>query len=341
MAGEAAKELIRETVERMLSGRVGPNDVGASDAVRAIVEPVFAIRSASYRDALLIQLAYRLAEGEHDATRRHEGGRGVAGWLGSFLHDLHISAVKDAFQNVGKNSATLTRGNEPDFDAALAWSVDAQDNEVRSAFNLVAATIAASARPVLPMPPLARSRLTFAAVSQLLDDLCGLPSGGAYEQFTVAALLHGMVAMSGVPGLRVQTKSVNASDASSRVAGDVQVLTGQVILEAIEVTANNWTTKLPGAEAAVREHDLSRIQVVADTGGADRRERLGVLAGLTEDASALDLTAFRDVVVAFLRKEFRAAVLLRLYELIDRKQSDVSLVNQYVRLIRESGVAAE
>jgi hypothetical protein len=57
---------------------------------------------------------------------------------------------------------------------------------------------------------------------------------------------------------RVSTKSLNASDASTSAAGDVQHVAGGQVLEAYEVTANDWRTKVDQAIDALRTHDLAR-----------------------------------------------------------------------------------
>ena len=173
----------------------------------------------------------------------------------------------------------------------------------------------------------------------MLDELCNHPSGGAYEQFIVAAVLQALVELSQVPGVRVETKQINASDASSKVAGDVQVKTGGLTLEALEVTANDWSFKAADAASVVRAHDLGRIHVVARAAREDRQRMMTVLQALDEDVSVLDLAAFRDVGIAFLRKEQRASALKRLYELLDRKQPRTGVVNHYVDLLIERGVA--
>ena len=66
----------------------------------ATVEP-----QKSYRDGVLIQLAFGLERGDgFDHTRRAEGARSAAGSVGAGLNARHIPAVRDAYQNIGKNS---------------------------------------------------------------------------------------------------------------------------------------------------------------------------------------------------------------------------------------------
>jgi hypothetical protein len=127
-----------------------------------------------------------------------------------------------------RTNVSLTRGNVAQFDAFLHWAKDADQPSREAALSLACAAVAATARPVLPMPELNRSALTFARLAELLHELLDTPSGGAFEQFAVAALLHTLVDNHGEARARVETKNLNASDRSAFVAGDVQVATGTV-----------------------------------------------------------------------------------------------------------------
>ena len=121
------------------------------------LQAVITSKELSYRDALAVQLAFWLAnERPTDVTVRHEGGRGVAGWFGEYLAGKHIRAVKDALQNVGKNSVALTRGNQKNFDQALVWASDNLRTkvEISAAFRVLCWAIAGTARAVVPLPKL-------------------------------------------------------------------------------------------------------------------------------------------------------------------------------------------
>lgn len=194
----------------------------------------------------------------------------MAQQLGLFFAARHIVAVKDAYQNIAKNSANLARNNVPAFDRLLVWATAATTTEREAALRLACAVVAATARPVLPMPPINRSAITFARFVDLLHSLLASPSGGAFEQFTVAALLHSVIANHGEGRARVETKSINASDRSSSAAGDVQLVTGSRVLEALEVTANDWRTKIATASKVIRDNDLSRLHIVAVRSDGDR-----------------------------------------------------------------------
>jgi hypothetical protein len=271
---------------------------------------------------------------------RQEGARGVAAEFARILKRSHIRATSDAFQNIGKNVVNLVRGNRAEFDRLLIWASDADPNGLKVLFQYAIASLALTARPVSPMPELAASRLTFFGVTGLIEALLDRPSGGAHEQFAIAACLEAIIdefGLGGIAGLRVETKPVTASDASSRVAGDIQIKRGNRTEETLEVSAVEWRLKLDQAVAAIRSADLPRAHILASV-----RERRIVqareLADLGVDVSLIDVQQFLRVLVAVMRKPARAVALMRLYELLDRNQPNVDLVNAYVELIKQHGL---
>ena len=306
------------------------------------VDTVLGSTSISYRDALVVQLAYRLiSEGAGDLTVRHAGARTVGQKLGNFFALHHIQSVQDAYQNIGKNSTNLTRGNFSEFDSFLRWvstDKDITDAEIEAAFDYICAAVAATARPVLAMPPLNRGTLTFASVSGLLRDLFDVGSQGAYEQFAIAALLSALIDQTDSHQYRVETKSLNASDKSSRAAGDVQIMMGNRVVEAYEITANDWETKLPGAEKTVKDYDLTRIHIVASVKEGAVGELLQKLEGQAVDVSVLNLREFAVSLTSALTRAFRAKALERLYEYLERYQPNVERVNRYVQMIEARGL---
>jgi hypothetical protein len=291
----------------------------------------------SYRDGLLTVLAAPLVRGERTDLRiRQSGWRGAADDVGrKVLRSLHIKGVKGAFEIIGKNTPELIRGVNAAWDGTLIWaSYEATLDELRAAFEYVAAGIAATARSVEDRPRLRPAGLTFARVMRVLDAMLGEPSGGAHEQYIVAALLEAVVAREGT---RVETKSMSASDRSSKAAGDVEVFDRGRLLEGIEVSANPWPEKLPQAEDAIRDYSLPRSHVVADAGDPGLYEALELAT--ERDVSVLDVRAVVPVLVAVLDKRQREAALLRLYELLDEKLASPELVNAYVRRLREADLA--
>ena len=315
----------------------------------AVVEALPRSQPQTHRDALLIQLGFGLeALGEVDHRERATGARTAGAAFGRMFTARHIPAVVDAFQNIGKNVTNLARGNVPAFDALLTWMNGASRDERIALVDYIAARAAMTARMVMPMPPLRVAALTFAATTRFLDDLLTTPSGGAYEQFAVAAFLDATLYEFGlggtVGGLRVVTKKINASDASSGTAADVQILRGNKIEEAFEVSANDWRSKVGQAAATSAKADLSRSHIIAAV-SPDERDFTD-LAEVDSDISVLDVRSMLRMLCATLRKPAREYALKRLHELVDRNQPDPELTNNVVRVLgrlqlTESGAAAE
>lgn len=308
---------------------------------RAMVDDVLTEARVSYRDGLMIQLAYALCSAQPlDLTKRHAGARSVAGKLGRFLAERHVQSVADAYQNIAKNSADLARGNVPSFDNFLRWasgsSVDRES--LAAAFEYVCGRVAATSRPVLSMPKLDLSALTFSNVSGLVAAMLDIPSEGAHEQFIIAALLHGLIEQTDACGYRVETKKLNSSDESSKVAGDIQIMTGSRTIEAYEVTANDWGTKLNRVGKTIRDHDLSRLHIVAKVGPAEHDAMLVKISQLRDDVSVIEIRGYAAAITSALTRQFRAAALERLYEFLDRYQGVVERVNAYVTLLRSRGL---
>lgn len=65
------------------------------------------------------------------------------------------------------------------------------------------------------------------------------------------------------------------------------------------------------------------------------------LGEIAEDVSVIDIRQFLRLLVAVMRKPARAAALRRLYQLLDRNQPNIALVNAYVKLIKQHGLDAE
>jgi hypothetical protein len=318
-------------------------DSSIPETQRGNVNDVLASAPVSYRDGVLIQLAYALcSSGPFDLTKRPPGARGTAKELGTFLGTAHIRAVADAYQNIAKNSDKLDRGNVAVFDDFLRWasSPGRSRDELATVFDYVAARVAATARPVLPMPALELSALTFSAVVVLFGALFDTPSEGAHEQFIIAALLNALIQQSGASGYRVETKKLNTSDASSKVAGDIQVMTGSRTIEAYEVTANEWGTKIDRAGKTIRDHDLSRLHIVAKVSPGEHDAMLQQISKLRDDVSVIEIRSYAAALTAALTRQFRDVALQRLYELLDRYQGNVERVNAFARLLRAKGLVA-
>lgn len=326
---------------RQVEARLHIERILSDAAVRANLQATIQNSSVSYRDAAVIQLAFAISTPGLDPTVRPPGARAIGGKLGTYLTEHHVKAVADAYQNIGKNSDNLIRGNDTAFDELLGWMRTANHEQLKGCFEFACAEIAAMARPVDPMPELHLAKLTFAAVRRLYTDLLQMQSQGAYQQYIVASLLDALVQQSGINGYRVQTKRLNASDRSSGTAGDVEVATGNRVIEAYEVTASGWESKIPGAVQKMREHDLSRLHIVAPIGKEERASVVSLLAGVPEDISVVDIDGFVDSLLSALTKRFRAYALTRLYECLDRYQDQVERVNLYVEQLKANGLAVD
>jgi hypothetical protein len=143
--------------------------------------------------------------------------------------------------------------------------------------------------------------------------------------------------MGGPGGLRVETKRLNASDASSKTAGDIQILRGNRVEEAFEITANDWATKIDSARRALKDADLQRAHIVAAVGASfiEQADRLGEV---NVDLSVVDVAALLRTLTAVMRKPAREAALTRLHDYLDRYQPDIDRVNAYVDLLRKHGL---
>jgi hypothetical protein len=343
-----AYEVLRDALTSALLNPNAAAELRSSAAIslpkpqREQIEHVFNLR-LSYREALAIQIAYRLADDTIDMRQRQEGGRGVAQKFAELLAASHIAATKDAFQNIGKNQTNLVRGNAAAFDDLLVWGATADAPAIKAAFDYTITGLARLSRPVLEMVDLNIGRLTFFNTSRLIDDLLRTPSGGAHEQFAAAACIEAIIEefnLGGIAGLRVETKNLTASDASSKTAGDIQIKRLGRTEEAFEVSASNWSSKLGQSRDAIRSADLVRAHILASFAGKEVAEAVE-LGEIAEDVSVIDIHQFLRLLVAVMRKPARAATLRRLYQLLDRNQPNIELVNAYVRLIKQHGLAAE
>lgn len=337
--------LARETLLRYIGNkesRAKAEEAAAEFLPPAISQSVDALaslkRSLAYRDGVLTALAHPLVRGEAvDVTQRPPSGRPASDIIGSdLLPQLHIKCVRSAYQNIGKNQPILVRGNNKDWDALLTWAAnDATLEEIRAAYERIAAAIASTARTVLPRPRFRLAHLTFVKVMALLDQMLHEPSGGAHQQYITAAFL-GAALQQESTGLRTQTKALNASDASSRSAGDVEILHRNKLQEALEVSANPFDTKFGQAIDAMGSYGLPRIHIVAPglvTGGYEE-----LAEELDEDVSILDPLALTATLVALLNRSGRENALTELYVLLDQ-HAPVELTNAFVRRCWHRGLA--
>jgi hypothetical protein len=208
---------------------------------------------------------------------------------------------------------------------------------IRKAFEYLAAGVAATARNVPRMPSLDTPKLTFPAVFAVLDEMLGKSSAGAHEQFTFAALLAAWREQLGEPGL-VETKNLNASDASAGTAADVQEKHRGQVTEAYELTAAAWHTKVDQAAATLRRHDLPRVHIVARDAARAHGADIAAVVPPGLDVTVRDVREEVRSLVARLSKPHRRQALERLYDLLVSKQPNDALVQGYVSGLEAGGL---
>jgi len=299
----------------------------------------------TYRDATLAILAFPVAAGELlDIRLAPPSRRGVTQRLTRVCEGLSIPCRKDAFQTLGKGNQRLDGLDRESWRHLLTWaSTEASLEAVTAAFRYFAEGMAALARPLPPMPELITRRLTFPALAALFDQLLARPSRGAHEQFILAALLSAAAEADGT--FRVETKPLNAADASARTVADIQVWRRGVLEEAFEVSANRWQVKVLQAAETLERSDLPRIHVIAGAGlatGVDIIHTLadeGVDAGA--DVSVLDIRHEIRSVMARLGRQSRKVALQVLYGYLKNRQPDDQLVTEYVAKLRDAKLVEE
>jgi hypothetical protein len=301
-------------------------------------------KADTYRDGMLTLLAFPVAAGSPmDLTSGlMPGGRGVAQHVASLLAELDIPGRKDALQTIAKGSPNYLGRARTSWNELLSWaSVQTSVMPIRAAWLYLAAGIAATARSLPPLPPIDTPRLTFSTMASLFDDLLATPSNGAYEQFIFASLLAAYVEQLGQRAKeRVTTKSLNAADASAGTAGDVQHVAGGQVLEAYEVTANEWEGKVPQAIEALHKHDLARVHIVARAPDATGAEIASELSDPSLDVSVLDFRHEARSLSDRLLKPYRRAALEYVYDHLAHRQPRDDLVVAYVDALTRHGLTA-
>ncbi|WP_326829055.1 hypothetical protein OIE13_30535 [Streptosporangium sp. NBC_01810] len=302
-------------------------------------------KNDTYRDATLAIIAFPVAAGKIiDIGISPPSRRGVTERITSVCRELSIPCKKDAFQTLGKGNARLDGLDRGSWKNLLKWaSEDADIRQVEEAFTYFAEGVALLARPLPPMPSLATRNLTFPRVTSLLEKLLSKGSKGAYEQLIVAALLSAVASEEG--SLRVETKNINASDASAGTTADIQVWRRGVLEEAFEVTANNWRTKIKQAAEARQDRDLHRVHIIASVNSISEGEIEKALSesslSKNVDLSVLDVRHESRSLVARLSRPGRRTALETLYEYLKVKQPDDALVISYVEALESAGLVED
>jgi hypothetical protein len=211
------------------------------------------------------------------------------------------------------------QANDPAVAAFLRWAGEGgrQLADIEGLFGGLARAFADLELVYGDLPPLDPDAFNFVTMRSLVEHLRARGSGGAYEQYLVAALLHEEFALVH-PGWRVETKPVGATDASARSVGDVQVRNRMTLVHAFEVSAQPWRNKVGQAAQAGGLTGSRQVTVVAPAPGLSSAqlgaalEAAGVPAGV--DVAVVDLDGFLDSVSARLTPVARAAAVRQLYE---------------------------
>lgn len=331
-----ARNLLELTMSGLVDGEPALTAKAAAatppEPIKLLLDDLLSKRD-TYRDGALTLLAFPVAAGEPlDVTRRIDGDRAASGYLEDLLRDLKIPARKDALQTIAKGSSTFIGRARKSWNQLLEWASEEEAlADVQAAFLYMARSIAATARNLPSLPALDVSRLTFSRVVALLEELFATHSGGAYEQFIFGAFLYAAAEEEGGQR-RVETKSLNAADASAGSAADVQVWDGGIVAEAYEVTANVWHSKVTQALEVLHKHDLRRVHIVAPAPVVTAAE---IAAHVPEgaDISVLDVHHEVRSLVHRLQRTGRRVALVKLYEHLVERQPKDELVAQYVAAI--------
>jgi hypothetical protein len=330
----------------MVDGTFGP--VPDPDrAVKPHLDGILASGENTVRDGMLTLLAMEVVHGEvldwETVRVKGSGARAASRYLGHKIYPHHhIVGSSEALQTGTKGLRTYrdrsSRGG--DWEAVLDWATaQTAIDPIRDAFHYLAAGVAARSRDLPAMPHLDATALTFSRTFALLDSLLGQSSFGAFEQFIFAALYEAGVRQEGDDRSRVVTKNLNASDSSSRTAGDVQHVYGGDVREAYEVTRGDWHTKVDQAEQAARHHGLDRIHILGRGAAAASGESiLTELSGVTKDVSVLEVRDEVRSLVHRLTPEYRRRSLQLLYEHLVERQPRDALVRLFVTELINRGL---
>jgi hypothetical protein len=343
--GLPMREQITGVLESTLTPMAGKGALPSREAppeIKDLLDKLVSRGQNTVRDGILTLLAMEVAHGDLIDWRHqplHNPARSASRFLGSILYPrLHIAGSPEALQTGVKGTGTyMDRSNET-WKSILGWASDQDDlAKVETAYLYLASKIASTARSLPDPPVLDTPRLTFSRVFAVADNMLGRPSGGAHEQLLFAALLDAWRQQIGLPGF-VETKHVNAADASSGTAADVQVKHGSQVLEAYEVTGEQFGSKVTQAMRTLRQHDLRRVHILAKGAGKATAAEIKEMLPPEVDISVLDVRDEIRSLVGGLDKPHRREALETLYRLLVDKQPDDGLVKKYVDDLSEEGI---
>lgn len=340
----AARAVLEDALPRLVAGdeALAQEASRPPAAAKAWLDDLLS-KVDTYRDGMLALLAFPVAARQPiDLTgAKLEGARGVAQRVAELLNEYKIPGRKDALQTIAKGSPNYMGRDREAWNQLLAWASKQKDvDEIRRAWLFLLAGVAATARSLPALPAIDTSRLNFTATAALFDELLSTPSNGAYEQFIFAALLHAYVEQLGIrANERVATKSLNAADASAMAAADVQHLAGGQVIEAYEVTANDWRTKVTQAVETLWRYDLARVHIVGAARDVSADDISTALPTENLDVSVLDIRHEVRSLTHRLLKPARRNAIERLYEHLVHRQPRDDLVVSLVDALKRRGLA--
>lgn len=178
--------------------------------------------------------------------------------------NIHLhNRIKAYGENVGSkggqaNFRPLTDARYGPFLKAVARAPVAQRVKIA---DYLAQRFAESRRVPTALPPVGPDVLTFVRAKDLFHKLVTTPSGGAIQQFLVAALLFVYRRRSVIS---VVTHQVHGSDASDRFAGDIEEYKEGLLHRAYEVTVRpEWKARISGFKDKMDRFNLAKYVIIA------------------------------------------------------------------------------
>lgn len=319
------------------------------------------------REAAYVLLAYCLVEGRVlnliDANGgdlktdvpRLSGDRAVSEHLSKrVLTPLGVPSTQGAFQSSTYRGGYLAgQADNPSLARFVRWTAAPGRAlaELQALFDNLTAAFAADSFIVPHLPELNRRAFTFAAFGEVITRLFKVPSQGAYEQYTLAALLAEYLDGFDTK-LKVVTKPIFESDKAGGTAGDVDVRAGQNVEAAYEISSANWKLKLAQAVDALTARDeLDQITILANQPPKSGSEILEALTALDLapgvvprelDVAVLGIWAECQSLAAHLNRKQREAATDRLYKYLLRYcRTRPDLITSLLQILGDLGLIDE
>ncbi len=358
---KAVKDLVRSAIEQAVAEhRAGARPIETTPApllaklTSSLGDPE-GPRASAAAELALVLCAYCIAEGrvlkllppstDLQTTNRLSGDRAVSQYVSVVLKRYNIPATDGAMQSsTYRGGYQALQASDPAVGEFLVWMAGADLEAVNGLFTRLARSLAEQELAFAELPALEVDAFGFVAMRALIERLRAKPSGGAFEQYLVAALLSEEFALAH-PSWRVGTKSVGAPDTSARTTGDVEVRRKQRLEYAIEVSAHDWRDKVGQAAQTARRTHAQQVTVVAPAPGltsdhlAVAVAEAGAPAGV--DIAVVDLGAFLDAVSSRLRPVSRAAAVRAVHRhLVTWGRTRPDLVAHLVEAVNALGLTS-